>query len=32
MHFDHPPQDDQRRLPVREWVATNPEPSGAGPA
>jgi len=26
--FDFPPQDDPRRLAVREWLAANPDPTG----
>ena len=29
MDFDFPPEDDPRRLAVREWIAANPHPSGA---
>ncbi|HUF32732.1 MAG TPA: acyl-CoA dehydrogenase family protein [Acidimicrobiales bacterium] len=28
MDFDFPPQDDPRRLAVREWLTANPEPTG----
>ena len=28
MDFDLPPDDDPRRLAVREWIAANPDPSG----
>ncbi len=27
MDFDFPPEDDPRRLEVREWIAANPDPS-----
>ncbi|NNC81924.1 MAG: acyl-CoA dehydrogenase [Acidimicrobiales bacterium] len=29
MNFDMPPEDDPRRLAVREWVAANPHPTDA---
>src|SRR4051812_25675946 len=28
MDFELPPEDDPRRLEVREWLAANPNPSG----
>ena len=29
MNFDLPPDDDPRRVAVREWIAANPDPSDA---